>query len=95
MPVLAVTRIGGQTFVYVAAPKGNGFAAHQVAVDLGDLVGNTYPVNNGLKLKPSFAKNALLRWRSATGMFTNSMRPGCAGVVTVGLQSLGRWRTSW
>jgi hypothetical protein len=44
-------------------------------------------VNFGLKLNPSFAKNAWLRSRSATGRFTNSMRPGC--VVTVGLQSVG------
>ena len=29
VPVLAVTRIGGQSFVYVAAPKGDGFAAHR------------------------------------------------------------------
>jgi hypothetical protein len=39
--------------------------------------------NAGLKLNPSFAKNALLRSRSATGRLTNSMRPGCAGVVMV------------
>src|SRR5580693_6508245 len=31
---------------------------------------------------------------SATGMFTNSMRPACAGVVMVGLQSEVRWCTS-
>jgi RND family efflux transporter MFP subunit len=49
VPVLAVTRIGGQTFVYVAAPKGNGYVAHQVSVDLGETVGNTYPVLGGLK----------------------------------------------
>jgi RND family efflux transporter MFP subunit len=49
VPVLAVTRIGGQTFVYVAAPKGNGFAAHQIAVNIGEPIGNTYPVLSGLK----------------------------------------------
>src|ERR1700745_2187331 len=38
-------------------------------------------VKFGLKLNPSFAKNALLRLRSATGMLTNSMRPGWAGMV--------------
>jgi hypothetical protein len=38
-------------------------------------------VNLGSKLNPSLVKNALLRWRSATGMFTTSMRPACAGVV--------------
>ena len=50
VPVLAVTRIGGQTFVYVAEPKGNGFVAHQVAVTLGEPIGNMYPVIGGLKV---------------------------------------------
>jgi RND family efflux transporter MFP subunit len=49
VPVLAVTRIGGQTFVYVAAPRGSGYSAHQVAVNLGEPVGNLYPVLDGLK----------------------------------------------
>jgi RND family efflux transporter MFP subunit len=51
VPVLAVTRIGGQSFVYVAAPapQGQGYAAHQVSVTLGEPVGNVYPVLAGLK----------------------------------------------
>ena len=49
VPVLAVTRIGGQAFVYIVASHGNGFAAHQVAVNLGEPIGNTYPVLAGLK----------------------------------------------
>jgi RND family efflux transporter MFP subunit len=49
VPVLAVSRIGGQTFVYVAAPKGSGFVAHQVSVTLGEPVGNLYPVQAGLR----------------------------------------------
>jgi multidrug efflux pump subunit AcrA (membrane-fusion protein) len=48
VPVLAVTRIGGQAFVYIATPKGDGYVAHQVAVTLGETVGNTYPVLSGL-----------------------------------------------
>ncbi len=48
VPILAVTRIGGQTFVYVAAAKGNGFAAHLVSVTLGEPIGNAYPVLSGL-----------------------------------------------
>ena len=48
VPVLAVTRVGGQTFVYVAAPRGSGFMAHQVSVNLGEAVGNAYPVISGL-----------------------------------------------
>ena len=49
VPVLAVTRLGGQAFVYVAAPAGPGFAAHLVPVTLGDTVGNNYPVLSGLR----------------------------------------------
>ena len=50
VPVLAVTRVSGQAFVYVAAPKGDGFIAHQVPVTLGDTVGNDYPVLTGLRV---------------------------------------------
>jgi RND family efflux transporter MFP subunit len=49
IPVLAVSLIGGQSFVFVATPKGDGYVAHQVAVNLGETVGNTYPVLSGLK----------------------------------------------
>jgi len=49
VPVLAVTRIGGQTFVYVAAAKGSGYSAHQVSVTLDEPVGNVYPVLAGLR----------------------------------------------
>ena len=49
VPVLAVTRVGGQTFVYVAAAKGGGYSAHQIAVTLGEPLGNIYPVLAGLK----------------------------------------------
>ena len=48
VPVLAVSRIGGQAFVFIAQPKANGFVAHQVAVTLGETVGNNYPVLAGL-----------------------------------------------
>jgi RND family efflux transporter MFP subunit len=48
VPVLAVTRVGGQAFVFVAQPKAGGFAAHQVAVTLGEAVGNNYPILAGL-----------------------------------------------
>jgi RND family efflux transporter MFP subunit len=51
VPVLAVVRVGGQPFVYVAVPSGhgNGYIAHQLAVELGETVGNNYPVLSGLK----------------------------------------------
>lgn len=49
VPVLAVTRIGGQSFVYVAVKKGDGYAAHQTSVTLGEPVANRYPVREGLR----------------------------------------------
>lgn len=49
VPVLAVSLVGGQTFVYVAERKGDGYVAHQVPVTLGETVGNEYPVISGLK----------------------------------------------
>jgi RND family efflux transporter MFP subunit len=49
VPVLAVTQIGGQAFVYLAKPAGQGFVAHQVPVTIGETVGNTYPVLGGLQ----------------------------------------------
>jgi RND family efflux transporter MFP subunit len=49
VPVLAVSLVGGQTFVYVATPKGDGYVAHQVPVTVGETVGNTYPIRAGLK----------------------------------------------
>ncbi len=53
VPVLAVSMIGGQPFVYLAVkgsgPLANGFVAHEVPVKLGDVQGNNYPVLSGLK----------------------------------------------
>lgn len=49
VPVLAVTRLGGQTFVYVAQEKDGKFFAKQRPVTLGDTVGNTYEVLGGLQ----------------------------------------------
>lgn len=49
IPVLAVTRIGGQSFVYVATQSEQGTVAKQRAVSLGDTVGNDYAVSGGLQ----------------------------------------------
>jgi RND family efflux transporter MFP subunit len=50
IPVLAVTRLGGQTFVYVARQQNGHFIANQTAVTLGDTVGNTYSITSGLNV---------------------------------------------
>jgi RND family efflux transporter MFP subunit len=49
VPVLAVTRIGGQSFVYVATQADQGTVAKQRAVTLGDTIGNEYAVTGGLQ----------------------------------------------
>ncbi len=49
VPVLAVSRLGGQTFVYVAQDQGGKFFARQRAITIGDAVGNSYAVLTGLQ----------------------------------------------
>ena len=48
IPVLAVTRLGGQTFVFVAKQQQGKYVATQIPVVLGDTVGNTYSISSGL-----------------------------------------------
>jgi RND family efflux transporter MFP subunit len=48
VPVLAVVRQGGQSFVFVAKQQDGHFMAHQTPVTLGDTLGNTYAVSSGL-----------------------------------------------
>ena len=48
IPALAVIRIGGQAFVYVAAEANGGLVARQTPVTLGELTNNAYVVERGL-----------------------------------------------
>lgn len=48
VPVLAVLRINGQAFVFVADHAGNGTVAKQKLLKLGDTIGNDYAVLSGL-----------------------------------------------
>lgn len=49
IPVLAVQRINGQFFAFVAVKEGKGTVARQRPLKLGDTVGNDYAVVEGLK----------------------------------------------
>jgi RND family efflux transporter MFP subunit len=49
VPVLAVTRLGGQAFVYVATGQGGKYVARQRPITIGDTVGNDYSVLSGLQ----------------------------------------------
>jgi RND family efflux transporter MFP subunit len=48
IPVLAVTRQGGQSFVFVVRQQNGHWSAQQTAVTLGDAVGNNYSISSGL-----------------------------------------------
>jgi RND family efflux transporter MFP subunit len=48
VPILAVTRQAGQSFVFVARQQGGHFFAAQMPVTLGDTVGNNYSISSGL-----------------------------------------------
>ena len=49
VPVLAVQRINGQFFAFLAVKEANGTLARQRLLRLGDIVGNSYPVLEGLQ----------------------------------------------
>jgi RND family efflux transporter MFP subunit len=48
VPVVAVSRIAGQHFVFVADPAEQGFVARQKPVTLGEIIGEDYVVRGGL-----------------------------------------------
>ncbi len=50
VPILAVTRLAGQYFAFVAQPQNGGqYVARQVPLTIGQTVGNEYEVENGIK----------------------------------------------
>jgi RND family efflux transporter MFP subunit len=49
VPVLAVSRVAGQHFVFVAEPSERGFVARQKPVKLGEVIGDEYVVSGGLQ----------------------------------------------
>jgi len=48
IPILAVTRINGQPFAFVAVNDGKGTVARQKALKLGEVVGNDFAVLSGM-----------------------------------------------
>jgi RND family efflux transporter MFP subunit len=49
VPVLSVVRISGESFVFVSSHESNGTFARQKVLQLGEPLGNEYPVLSGLK----------------------------------------------
>jgi RND family efflux transporter MFP subunit len=50
VPILAVSRLGGQYFAFIAEPQNGGsFLARQKPLTIGETVGNDYEVRDGIK----------------------------------------------
>lgn len=49
IPVVAVSRISGQYFCFIAEPQGEAFVARQRPLQVGEIVGDDYVVTGGLK----------------------------------------------
>jgi multidrug efflux pump subunit AcrA (membrane-fusion protein) len=49
IPILAVTRINGEFFAFLAEKESNGTVARQKLLKVGDTVGNDYAVLDGIK----------------------------------------------
>lgn len=49
VPILAVSRIGGQYFAFVAEDQNGKLVAHQKPLRIGDMIGNDYVVLDGIK----------------------------------------------
>jgi RND family efflux transporter MFP subunit len=49
VPVLAVSRLGGQYFAFVAEDQGGKLVAHQRPLRIGNIVGNDYEILDGIK----------------------------------------------
>jgi RND family efflux transporter MFP subunit len=50
VPILAVSRLAGQYFAFVAEPQtGGSYVARQKPLEIGQTVGNDYEVRNGIK----------------------------------------------
>jgi len=49
VPVIAVTRLSGQHFAFIAEPKEGGFVARQRPIKVGEIVGDDYIVLDGIK----------------------------------------------
>ena len=49
VPILAVSRLAGQYFAFVAEPNSGGYVARQKPLKIGQTIGNDYEVQDGIK----------------------------------------------
>ncbi len=66
VPTPAITRLGGEAFVFVAKPTGSGFVAQQQLVKLGRVDGNHYQVLEGVQAGDRLIVSGLVMLRDGT-----------------------------
>lgn len=66
VPTTAVTRLGGESFVFVAEPSEDGFVARQRLVELGRIEGNEYQILSGLEPGEKVIVSSLFALREGT-----------------------------
>jgi multidrug efflux pump subunit AcrA (membrane-fusion protein) len=83
VPIIAVSRINAQYFVYVVEPgEGGATVARQRAVQLGSVVGNDYVVVGGLKPGEQLIVSGVQK--IGDGMPVTAVPPGAAGLAPQG-----------
>ena len=81
MPLVSVTRINGQYFVYVVeSGEGGTTVARQRPVQLGSVVGNDYIVLSGLKEGERLVVAGVQK--IGDGMPVSAVAPGASGAQT-------------
>lgn len=75
VPVTAVVRINAQFFAFVAEKDGQGMVAKQKPVQLGEIVGNDYVVQGGLKIGEQLIVSGLQKIRDGAPVMPAPARP--------------------
>lgn len=85
VPVVAVLRVNGQFFVFVAeGGERGGLVARQRAVVLGDVVGSEYVVRSGLKAGEKLIAGGIQKIGDGAPVMTLPSAPGPAGPPAAG-----------
>lgn len=80
VPLVALNRINGQFFAYVAeAGQGGGMVARQRAIDPGAVVGNDYVVKSGLKAGEKLIVSGVQKIRDGAPVAIGAPAPAPAG----------------
>lgn len=66
VPTTAITRLGGQKFVFVATPKDGNLVAQKVPIEVGDIQGQSYQIISGLQEGDQIAVTRILDLKDGT-----------------------------